>query len=255
MPSDIYKRDLYLNRDIPYLFNDTIIEYDIHRAGLSITKEYNLLSEDAIKDIENKATNKKDIAVLLGYVQRQNKDYKEALSKGFVKARETFFRENNIEDKDVLSIKKDAIFVLKECKNTEFGHIVFNDKHHYSSFINTGSFEFYYDRNHNSVDVKGISDILLEQHEEYLMSFIKKFFHKVENEDNLSCLRFMRVFIDRYKKKELECGYYRSFNNLSNYVMLDGSDYTDIGIDLLPLVDIHINYQNVIIPLLNTLIY
>ena len=135
MVSELYKRDTYLNKDIPYLFGKNIYEYDIHHAGISITREFSLLPEESIDKIEQKAKNKKEIATLLGLIQREDKEFKEKLAKGFVKARQLFFESNGIEDNEILSIKKDAIFTLKPCKKVTFGFIEFNMKHLYSSYL------------------------------------------------------------------------------------------------------------------------
>ena len=46
---ELYKRSIYLNRDIDYLFNSEIIEYDIQEAGFNIIKYFKLLSESEIE--------------------------------------------------------------------------------------------------------------------------------------------------------------------------------------------------------------
>lgn len=253
MYSELYKRDTYLNKDIPTIFGRHIYEYDMHHAGISITREFSLLPEESIDKIEKKARNKKEIAILLGKIQQKDKEYKEKLAKGFVEARRLFFESNQLEDNHILSIKKDAIFTLKPCNVTNFGHISYSLKHLYTSFLYTGKYEFYY--NTDVLDVKGMDDILLKKHENYICSIIKKFFYKMENETKEDTLRYLRVMIDKYKRLELDCGFYRSFDRNSNYLSTDGEYiYSEVTPMLLPTVEIGVNYMDVLMKLVESII-
>lgn len=252
MLSELYKKDLYLNKDIPYLYGKEIYEYDIHAAGLSITKEFKLLSEKEIKKIENKP-NKKAIAIAIGIAQRKDKVYKEELAKGFIKARKLFFEANNLEDYQILSIKKDAIFTLVPCNVQRFGEIEFLQKHKYSSCMMTDKYEFYYGR--DEIDVKGLDDAVVYHHQDFLLSFMKKFFYTVECGTKQDGMRMLRVMIDRYKRLELDPGYYREFNRENNYKEKSGElVYSDVTPMLLPDIDISFNFINIILPLLKTLL-
>ena len=56
--------------------------------------------------------------VYVGFKNNGN-DFNYVLSKAFKDMRKQFFIANGIEDSDILSIKKDAIFVIKKrCRNT-----------------------------------------------------------------------------------------------------------------------------------------
>ena len=106
MTSELYKRSLYLNKNIDYLFGVDICEYDIESAGLNIIKYYGLLPQDRITYLEGmskEARNKQ-----IGIYQRDDSVFKEALSEGFVNIRKEFFELNEIEDDDILSVKKEC---------------------------------------------------------------------------------------------------------------------------------------------------
>ena len=122
MTSELYKRSLYLNKNIDYLFGVDICEYDIESAGLNIIKYYGLLPQDRITYLEGmskEARNKQ-----IGIYQRDDSVFKEALSEGFVNIRKEFFELNEIEDDDILSIKKDAIFTLdRRMRHTKIGNV------------------------------------------------------------------------------------------------------------------------------------
>lgn len=267
MSSELYKRDTYLNKGIPRIFNKHIYEYDMHHAGISISRELNLLPDDVLDRIENKAKNKKEIAVLLGKIQKKNSEYKEGLKNGFEEMRKRFFNANELEDEDILSIKKDAIFVFKPCNMLTFGEVVFSLKHDYTSYIYTGPYEFYYQSDVSfdlekregfileGLDVKGLGDELIYLHKDYVIQFIKKVFYKMEQEGKENVLRYIRVMSDRYKRLELDPGFYREFNRESNYRSKDENiTYSFITPMLLPSIDISYNYQNVILAMLKAVL-
>lgn len=246
MSSKLWKKDLYLNPNIFYIFNTEIIEYDMKRAGLSLVQEYELLDEKTIsilKKLPKDACDRK-----LGLLQREDKVFAEKLKVAFQSAREQFFIMNEIEDDEILAIKKDAIFMLKRCEHEKFGKFVmFRIKHEYTSYIHLGKLELYY--NPTIIDVKGITDELLIHHEEYMLKFLKQYFLKMETSDKISVISFVRRFIDRYKRRELEPGYYREFNNKSVFRTIYG-DTIGEWIDDVNYLDIHYNYMEILIKLI-----
>lgn len=253
MSSKLYKRDTYLNKGIPFIFNTVIYEYDIRHAGISISKELKLLPKNTLDRIEKKSKNKKEISIALGKIQRSNKEFKEELSRGFEKMREKFFEANDLNDSDILSIKKDAIFAFKQCNNLDYGEVSFSLKNKYSSFIYTGLYELYY--NVLQLDVKGIDDKNIFPHKDYIIEFIKTVFYKREFEGKEAALRYIRVMADRYKRFELEVEFYRNFDKNGLYKSKDGEVlYSDITKTLLSEVDISYNWQNIFVPLLQAII-
>ena len=255
--SKLYERDTYRNPDIMTSFRKPIYEYDMHHAGYSITKEYHLLPDSSLELITNKATvngkiDKKKLAIALGLVQRSNEEYKKKLAKGFIQVRKDFFDKNDLEDNDILSIKKDAIFTFKECSSLHYGEVSFAEKHQYTSYLFTGVYEYYY-KCPNTLDIKGIGDISF--FDPCIIEFIQKFFYKMENESIDSVLKYLRVYIDKYKKLELDVEFYRSFNGLHRYDSKDGAYiYHDIGPEILHEINIRTNYDLLILPLLKAVI-
>lgn len=251
--STLYKRDTYINKDIPFIYGKDIYEYDIHHAGISISRYFNLLPEEELDRIEKKAKNKKEIAVILGKLQRKDSKFKENLKKGFEDARELFFKENQLQDNEILSIKKDAIFTLCPCTKTDFGDIVFVNKNHYTSYARIGMLEFYYA--YDKLDVKGISDEKLYEHQDHILKFINKVFYLMENDSIVHTLQYIRVFSDRYKRLELDPEYYRSFDREGVYRTKDGEyTYSFVTPDLLPTMDISYNYVVIICGFLTTIL-
>ena len=246
----LWQRDSFINENIPFMFNKEIIEYDMKDAGFSLTQEYELLDS---KMIEKLAKLKKDKRkVEMGKIERDNSEYREAKKEAFKMARRMFFESNELEIHHIISIKKDAIFTTKRCSNQSFGkYILFRPKNFYSSYIQLGKrLEFYY--NPTQLDVKGINDEILKLHEDYMLKIIKLFFKKMETEDDTTVIEFMKRFITKYKRKELEVGYYRQFNHESNFILLDNNTDTfmDYWEDSKDDLDISYNFHEILLKLI-----
>jgi hypothetical protein len=240
MSSDLYLKDTYLNKSYPMIINKVIIEYDLKSANTSLCKEYNLLPDAKIQEIENMP--KKNRVKTIGKIMRKDEKFKTGLKDAFIDIRRRFFEENNIQDEDVLAIKKDAIFCLREIKHTEFGFCKFSSKNRYTSYLYVNQLEIYYNSKGNTlgdngkIDVKGISDVNLEKHADYMLKFFKILFRHLEISPRKTLNRYIANFIDRYKNLQLEVGYYREFNQMS-IIRLNDSDETYDN-------DIFIPYEN-----------
>lgn len=250
MTSTLWTHDSFINPNIPFVFNKEITEYDMKEAGFSLTKEFQLLDKDTIKKLEKYPKDQRKIR--LGVIQREDEKYRENLKNAFKDARKVFFEINEIEDSDIISIKKDAILTMKRCKTTKLGEFIeFRPKHFYTSYIQLDKkLEFYYSP--NELDVKGISDEMLDYHKEYMIKFIKQFFKKMETEEDVDVIEFTRRFIDKYKRRELEVGYYRSFDHNGYFIVPTEPDkiYTDYWEDQKEDLDISYNFQNILLKLI-----
>ena len=101
----------WLNPNIEYLFNEEIIEYDIHDAGFSIIQQYHLLPPEKIRELEGIQRGvKRHIAV--GMLQRDDKEFSKRLADKFAEVRQLFLMMNQLEDDRILSVIKDAIYTL-----------------------------------------------------------------------------------------------------------------------------------------------
>lgn len=214
----MYENDLIINENNPYLFNTDIFEYDMKDAGFSLIKEFKLLDKSIIDKLstQDKETRK----VNIGKLQKDNKELVKNLGNAFKEARRLFFEANQLENNDIISIKKDAIFTCKLCKFQEFGkYINFRPKNSYTSYINLGNrLEFYY--NSNQLDIKGLSNENYEKHKDYLIKFISQFIKSVEIGNNIATIKMLKKFIDSYKWKELDIEYYRTFDNKSVFKII-----------------------------------
>lgn len=250
MSSTLWERDSFINENIPFLFNKEIIEYDMKDAGFSLSREFKLLDPEILTKLGKLKKDRRKIE--MGIIERDNKSYRDAKKEAFKYARQMFFEANDLEVQDIISIKKDAIITTKKCTHQEFGkYILFRPKNYYTSYIQLGKrLEFYY--NPKQLDVKGISDDILKLHKDYILKFIKLYFHKMETENDETVIEFMNRFITRYKRKELEIGYYREFNHKSNFVLENNNTDTfmDYWEDSKDDIDISYNFHEILLKLI-----
>lgn len=248
MISRLYENDKYLNKDIEYIFGNEIIEYDLKSAGFNILCYFNLISDS----MKNKLANmgKQERQIQIGIMQKNNKEFAEKLSNGFKEARRLFFEANNIGDLDILSIKKDAIFTLKPCRNVRFGNLFFDTKNKYTSYLYLNRYEFLY--NQDKIDIKGISDSNVELHNDGFLLFLKDYFMYKESMTNDYVRKFIIDFAKDYKEKELPIEFYRELNKNSLYktnMVFNKHDIYLSDTTNMNVLDISYNYLNYIIPL------
>ena len=248
---ELWERDSY-KTPVKALFNHRIVEYDMKSANTSIAREFGLLPEKRIKELENLP--KKDREIAVGLILRDNPGYSEKQKLGFIAARKLFFTQNEILDEEVVAIKRDAIFVMRYVDNEQVtDNIDFRMKNVYSSFINLGkNIEIYY--NQEGLDIKGIDDeIYKERHSEYFGMFLYSLIRRIESSERNSYLTYLRMMFDMYKHRQLDSGYYREFNAKSQFYYLDGSYANEEYIEDLNAVDISCNL-NIILKLMTMLV-
>ena len=255
----LYERDNWLDTRVEKLVNKQIIEYDLKSANTSLCREYGLLPKDKIDKID--ALPKEKRTKRIGVMMRDDKVFKDALVLAFKDIRRRFFEENNLSDEDVLAIKKDAIFVKGEVPITDFGDCHFIPKNEYTSYLYLNRFELYYSERfgESRLDVKGMNDEDLKKHEDYMLFFIRKFFHVLQADTWKGSYQYLYRFISKYKKRELEVGFYREFSHENVFKMIDEEETYDDEIfipyeDKSEHVDISYNYFNILMPLVKMLI-
>ena len=179
MSSILYEKHNY-TAPITMIRNVRITEYDMKEGGYSILREGNYLSDSEFKMLEQMT--KKDRTIKIGKMIKEKPQIGRQLMEGFIEARQAFFECNDIQDGDIISIKKDAIFTTKPCKETKFGnYIEFRPKNSYIFYVNIQGKEIYYDPMKDIIDVKGYNKEAVDFHKDYLMKDCKKIFNKIIN--------------------------------------------------------------------------
>ena len=252
--SELYKYSNWLNKNIEFLFGASITEYDIKSAGLSIIKKYKLLPRDQIDELDKMDKSARNVKI--GLMQRDNKELTKNLLIGFENARKDFININNLDAGNILSIKKDAIFVYnKTCNELCFDEIWFSEKNKYSTFLLFGSLEFYLYPKNNICHIKGLGqgnslDELMENHKDYIIDFIMTFSRMRERlTDKKQMIYWLSKFIMQYRNRELPSGYYRELNRGNKYRILEDEETLVNNIDDVSKVNILYNYMGYIVPL------
>ena len=245
----LYKSDTFINDNIFYLFNKMIYEYDMKDAGYNLSRAYKLLPDSKLEELGRYKKERRRIEI--GNLQRNDNQYKERLKLAFEEARRMFFEANDLQADEIISIKKDAIFTTKYCDFQKFlDFIEFRIKNEYTSYIRLNKkIEMYYSP--SQMDIKGLGDETIEYHKDYMINFINQFFNKMETDETDKILRFMRRFIDKYKRRELPIGYYRRFDRDPRFDIYDSQFvFYEYWEDRKEDIDIDFNYKEVLIKLI-----
>ena len=254
-----YGKHNYLNKSILNLKNVVIREYDMKDGGFSIIKSKKLLSDKEILYLEGLPKMERHIQI--GKISGKDKELGKALLDGFTEARKKFLDENNVNTDFVLSVKKDAIYLINHlAKVTEFDGYVFALKNQYSSYYYINKKEFYYSSWEDRLDVKGIGDEVVKKHEEYFLHTIRELMKLNEKQDKTYMVNILKQVRHEYLNLELDFEYYREMNAENTYRLkyiigdaLGGLE----GVNderVLESVDISYNYINYIIPLIGLII-
>ena len=224
------QKSVWFNSNIEYLFNVELTEFDLKDAGYNLIKEYKLLPSEEIERLSKMDKGVKR-HIEIGMIQKNNPEFSKKLQEKFADMRYIFINSNNLKDDDIVSVKKDALFIIGQVKNKKFGKLEFRQKNVYSSYLrfpNIQNLEIYW--NNIQPDIKGMTEHAINRHRLYMYNFINEMIKLIEN-NSPSVKRKMLKFISDYKYNLLDEGYYLEFNRKS----------TDIN----PIF----NFKNIIVPL------
>lgn len=224
-----YKKDVLFVQD--YVFNSHIIEYDIQSAGLSILKKSGALDENQVNTLGHMSKESQNISI--GIMTRDSDQFRDILKQGFADARKGFIEANNLQEQDIVCVKKDAIFTTVKCNTLVIDGIKFRDKTRWRSYLKLGRVEFFY-QDKLKYQVQGLGDAAIDYHRDGWITTLITVVDKVSNADR-SVKNYIMGVIDKYKRGELPERFYHVFK----------ADPTEIN-------ELY-NYKEVIIPLMQIL--
>ena len=260
----IAKSTLYLNKNLSYIKNVSIVEYDIKSAGFSVIKEKKLLPEKVITKLEG--MKKEDRNILIGKYQKSiptlSKDIVETLSE----VRQAFVLHNHIKPEEILSIKKDAIFLInKKPKYLKFGeNFVFRPKDSFTSYVYLNDLEVFYssiDKNlvvknfksmRNAVTEYGESADEFDPNKEPLFLDIKRFLALSEKSNKDVLFESLKTYRSMYLNRELPKETYRDVE--TSWYFYRGKQFKYCTEDMVKEIDISSNYINYLRPLFEALL-
>lgn len=215
----LYSRVNY-TADISYLDSIFITEYDIEKCNINVLYTKGMIDKTTYDYLYN--AERMERQTYVGKLQKGDQKITKALQSGIIEAKKMFFEANDITDRDVLSIKNDAVFLInKKPKNTKFGLINFRPKGLYTSFYKLSGLELYYYYNNISemeyIEVKGISENNIIKHSGYFLDFLKDIFYSIQVNGPRVTLLMVKDFYNEYISRSLPVQYYREFNTRSQY--------------------------------------
>lgn len=231
-------------KDINYLINTTISEYDISKANINI-----LYKEGVLNDYDYNRllkADRNDRQKEIGIMILKNSNIYNIINNGIKEMRIAFMNANDLTDDNILSVKNDALFIIGALPSiTKFDNIEFKLKNVYSSFYKANNLELYYylDKHTDKdlLDIKGISDNNIKKHDKYFLNFLKSLFYTIEVDIN-DAVTMLRSFYDMYMSFRLDINYYRSFDAISMFKVLIGNKYYDVDmVDSYSYLDINCN--------------
>lgn len=244
------------NKRDKFIHHELIEEWDIRSANTSLMRRYKLVPSRQIDKLEMMPKSKREVSV--GLMIQRNREFGIALEEAFTKIIEEFIEANRLDPEyDIVSIKKDAVFVRsRELRKSDFGDdivdaegitrppVQFVRKNQYTGFLYLPKYEVYYAP--KNFAIKGVADESIPLHEKGMLYFLENVFGYARDWIELNA--FLKEYSGCYKRRELEYDAYREFtsdskfrvNLFGNEVMMD-----DIDDDLLELTDISFNYKEV----------
>lgn len=232
------------------LIDVPITVFDIRKANISVLREKGVITQSDYDSLY--FSNKMYREVFIGKLIGNNPEVSNILAEGIIEAKRLFFEANNIEDREVLEINNDAVYLIggRRIQVQQVSPLVyFNLADNYTSFYNVKNIRFYYYCNRiqkvENLTPKGMSKSVI-YHEQYMLDFLKALFYTAQFEGIQKALELLSTFYSQYISRSLNIGYYRNLNSSSRYSIVSFDQYADYQTDIITanminLVDISYN--------------
>lgn len=235
MITDMWEKTLY-TKNVSWIIHE-MFEYDIEKANISILLQNGVITPREYAMYTQMSKYSRQVAI--GRMQRDPRISK-IVNNGFAEARKNLILSNNIDDEEIVSIRKDALCVMRKLNVLDFGCIRFTQRDTYSMMMRCRGLEIYfgYDERTNqyTIDVKGISDDKLAFHTtfiQYLCGWLKS----IQDGRSDSAIIDIMQYMQSYEQRTLPIECYREFNAMSvlrigigTYGVFDITDDIDVSI-------------------------
>lgn len=220
----VWNNTKYTAFHIDFIVGNTIREYDISKANISILRDKNIISDDQYFYYFNLPKQQREREI--GILSISSEKIKNTIKQGIIDAKRSFIMNNHLEENDILAIKGDAIFVIgNKTMNTQIGNYTkFRLSNEYTSFYKITPFiEIYYSyipyKDIEIFDAKGMEKSLY-LHQYYMMDYLCSLFYIAQVFGVEEAIKSLNDFHDKYISRQLDIGYYRRFDSNSNYDIL-----------------------------------
>lgn len=209
MPSTLYQKHNYLNKNILYLKNTSIVEYDIHSAGTCILYELGLIKKETFNYLMSLEKEIRNIHV--GNLLRDNPSWNKLQMEGFSNVMRRFMELNKIEDDDILTINKDSITLI----NKRIRHLIIDDLYEfrvvgeYNAYMYLNKKQLYINYKSLKFNTRGFGDETVEIQQDYFISFIlSTMVIDSKHSNKQEVYNQIKNFRSQFLNKELEDEYY-----------------------------------------------
>lgn len=222
---------------VQFLLDTQIIEYDISKANINVLFDAGVLALDQYNYFMNCPKIERSIAI--GKMQGRDPNITAVLKSGIANARKVFIEQNNISDSSILAIRNDAITIIGDNPIYNLNitdNVKFRIAGVYRSYYNLNNIEYFYNydliNKIEILDIKGLGDISISLHKDYMLDFFKELFYTAQIEGVKNAISLLQSVYDRYIKRELSVNYYRELNSESRYRFIGTiSRYSSITTD------------------------
>jgi len=236
-----------------------ITEVDMADAGMTVIREEGLLSHRQIEWLEGLPKGERSVAVgrlSRDRAQENGPTLADAITQGIRRRVEAMLALNEVSEDRILSVKRDAVFVVGPPPGRLFLHGTttrFRLKSSYTAFARLGRVELYGVPRRGTADLKGIPEHKRELHAEFCTRLALDVLGMVERGDRIEAAATLQLFRSDYIAHRLPVGFYREFNPESAFRVAAGRlrfTVEALGSDVpREQLDITLNVRNVISPL------
>lgn len=221
--SNLYNKMDYIMAP-KYSINRKIREYDLSKANISALLWTGRISESEYNQylVMDKNTRERLIGLAIG----KDKSIYDSIQEGIIYAKKQLFETNGLEDKNIVSIHNDAVFVRSNnpLPNVQFGPFIFNIKNQYTTYMRLDKLEVYFIAEEKmgevsiKIDIKGLGDNVIESHRNGMMDVISKVCYFLECGNIVEAIEYMNITYRDFAYRQLPLTFYRSFDNDNAYV-------------------------------------
>ena len=234
-------------------YKSLVWEYDMKAAGLSVLRDKKIILEDEGERLA--ALPKHQRVVEIGKLCQKDENMTKSLEEGLKDAVYEFCEANDILEEDIISIKKDAVYVTHPASKLLFGkYIQWKEAARYSCFYNFSSIEVFYNQSEKILDIKGLTEEARKLHEPYFIQLLMEMLNSVLSANRFSQLIYLKSIRKKYLNWDMEEECYREFNRQSLFrldtVVADMSLFSDSFVP--DCTDMTWNYQKVIVPIIRS---
>ena len=191
-------------------------EYDIRKCNISVLRTLNVIDDDTYKRLYDAPRMERQVFV--GKMMRDREGLSQEY-RDFVKRCVLRFKSiNNIDDKDLIEVVHDAVWVSSELLNTKLSkYIEFVCKRKSTCTWNIGKIVFYYDSLSGNFFQRGLGDI-----DSIWFDVIKKAMRMAEFSLQVEVYKYLHSFKKDYILKNLDDRYYiKLISNKDNMEIID----------------------------------